>query len=150
MSSQPKLLSFSINLTRKPTIMTENELAKIVVHLGLKVHRKLGPGLLESVYEECLCHELKKEGVNFKRQHSVPIRYDGELLNSKLRLDIILEDKLIVELKSVKSIQSIDLAQTLTYLRLTNCKLALLINFNTTLFKQGIHRIIDNKKHQLN
>ena len=129
--------------------MTENELARIVVHLGLKVHRNLGPRLLETVYEECLCYELQKEGVNFKRQQSVPIRYDGKLLETRLRLDIILEDKLIVELKSVKSIQSIDLAQTLTYLRLTNCKLALLINFNTTLFKHGIHRVINERKRQV-
>jgi GxxExxY protein len=129
--------------------MTENELARIVVHLGLKVHRNLGPGLLESVYEECLCYELQKEGVNFKRQQSVPIRYDGKLLETRLRLDIILEDKLIVELKSVKSIQSIDLAQTLTYLRLTNCKLALLINFNATLFKHGIHRVVNEGKRQV-
>lgn len=122
-------------------IMTENELASIVVHLGLKVHRELGPGLLESVYEECLCYELKKENVEFKRQKQVPIYYDGQVLESRLRLDLILEDKLIVELKAVKSLQPIDMAQTLSYLRLTNCKLALLINFNTSLFKHGVHRL---------
>ena len=121
-------------------IMTENELAKIVVHLGLKIHRELGPGLLESVYEECLCYELKKENIEFKRQKQVPIYYDGQMLESRLRLDIILEDKLIVELKAVKALQPIDKAQTLSYLKLTNCKLALLINFNATLFKQGVHR----------
>lgn len=125
--------------------MTENELAKMVVHLGLKVHRALGPGLLESVYEECLCHELEKNKIDFKRQVMLPIHYDGHQLDTRLRLDLILEDKLIVELKAVKSIQSVDMAQTLTYLRLTNCKLALLINFNVSLFKQGIHRIINEK-----
>lgn len=77
--------------------MTENELAKIVVHLGLKVHRELGPGLLESVYEECLCHELKKEKISFKRQEKLPIIYDGEVLKSQLWIDLIVEDKLIVE-----------------------------------------------------
>jgi GxxExxY protein len=129
--------------------MTENELAKIVVHLGLKVHRELGPGLLESVYEECLCYELEKENIQHKRQTKLLIYYDNKLLNTPLRLDVIIEDKLIVELKAVKSIQSIDMAQTLTYLKMTNCKLALLINFNTTLFKQGVHRIINEKRRQL-
>lgn len=95
----------SINLNRKPTTMTENELAKMVVHLGLKVHRALGPGLLESVYEECLCHELEKNKIDFKRQVMLPIHYDGHQLDTRLRLDLILEDKLIVELKAVKSIQ---------------------------------------------
>ena len=130
--------------------MTENELATIVVHLGLKVHRELGPGLLESVYEECLCHELQKEKINFFRQARLPIYYDGQLLESKLRIDLILEDKLIIELKAVKSLQPIDMAQTLTYLRLTKCKLALLINFNTTLFKHGVHRVINEKERKLN
>lgn len=129
--------------------MTENELAKIVVHLGLKVHRELGPGLLESVYEECLCHKLQKEKISFKRQEKLPIIYDGEVLKSQLRIDLIVEDKLIIELKAVKSICAIDMAQTLTYLRLTNCKLALLINFNTTLFKHGIHRVINEKSRQV-
>ena len=125
--------------------MTENELAKMVVHLGLKVHRALGPGLLEQVYEECLCYELTKNNISFERQAKIPIHYDGNQLDTNLRLDLLLENKLIVELKAVKSIQPIDMAQTLTYLRLSNCKLALLINFNVSLFKQGIHRIINDK-----
>ena len=130
--------------------MTENELAKVVVHLGLKVHRELGPGLLESVYEECLCHELSKENVTFQRQAQLPIYYDGQLLESRLNIDLILEDKLILELKAVKTLQPIDLAQTLTYLRLTKCKLALLINFNTTLFKHGVHRVVNERERKLN
>lgn len=142
-------MTICTNLNRKPTYMTENELAKIVVHLGLKVHRELGPGLLESVYEECLCHELRKENINFYRQAQLPIYYDGQLPQSRLRIDIILEDKLIIELKSVKSLQPIDMAQTITYLKLTKCKLALLINFNTALFKHGVHRIINDKGHKL-
>lgn len=145
-----QLITFSANLNGKPTNMTENELARIVVYLGLKVHRELGPGLLESVYEECLCHELLKESITFQRQAQLPIYYDGQLLESRLKIDLILEDKLIIELKAVKSIEPIDVAQTLTYLRLTKCKLALLINFNTTLFEHGVHRVINERGHKLN
>ncbi len=125
--------------------MTENELASVVYRLGLKVHRELGPGLLESVYEECLCYELKKAKISFEQQKSVALQYNGVRLDSKLRLDLILEDKLIVELKSVKNIDPIHLAQTLTYLKLSRCKLGLLINFNTTLFKNGVRRVINGK-----
>ena len=125
--------------------MTENELASLVYRLGVKVHRELGPGLLESVYEECLCYELKKNNVQYVRQKTLPILYKGLHLESKLRLDLILEDKLIIEVKSVKNIESIHLAQTLTYLKLSECRLALLINFNTTLFKNGVRRVINGK-----
>lgn len=125
--------------------MTENELAQLLVNLGMRVHGALGPGLLESVYEECLCYELRKENIAFKQQKRIPIYYDGIILESPLRLDLIIEDKLIVEIKSVKKIEPIHLAQTLTYLRLTNCKLALLINFNTSLFKYGVRRVINGE-----
>lgn len=128
--------------------MTENELARLVFRLGIKVHKELGPGLLESVYEECLCHELQKGKIAFDRQKTVPILYDGFQLESKLRIDLILEDKLILELKSVQSIEPIHLAQTLTYLKLSKCKLALLINFNTALFKNGVHRVINGNLYE--
>ena len=127
--------------------MTENELASVTYRLGIKVHRELGPGLLESVYEECLCHELSKAQISFERQKIIPVSYRGIQLDSKLKLDLILEDKLIVELKSVKNIAPIHLAQTLTYLKLSKCKLGLLINFNTALFKDGVRRVINGKLH---
>ncbi len=123
--------------------MTENQLASIVFRLGMKVHRELGPGLLESVYEECLCYELKKEGVQFERQKSLSLLYRGVEIESKLKLDLVLEDKLIVELKSVNKFEPIHMAQILTYLKLSQCKLGLLINFNTSLFKSGVRRVIN-------
>jgi len=123
--------------------MTENQLASIVFRLGMKVHRELGPGLLESVYEECLCYELKKEGVQFERQKSLSLLYSGVEIESKLKLDLVLEDKLIVELKSVNKFEPIHMAQILTYLKLSQCKLGLLINFNTSLFKSGVRRVIN-------
>lgn len=129
--------------------MTENQLASVIFRLGIKVHRELGPGLLESVYEECLCYELEKEQIGYERQKTIPISYDGFELESTLRLDLILEDKLIVELKSVKKIEPIHLAQTLTYLKLTKCKLGLLINFNTTLLKNGVQRVINGKLQEI-
>ncbi|NVK63851.1 MAG: GxxExxY protein [Flavobacteriales bacterium] len=123
--------------------MTENQLASIVFRLGMKVHRELGPGLLESVYEECLCYELKREGVQFERQKSLSLLYSGVEIESKLKLDLVLEDKLIVELKSVNKFEPIHMAQILTYLKLSQCKLGLLINFNTSLFKSGVRRVIN-------
>ncbi len=123
--------------------MTENQLASIVFRLGMKVHRELGPGLLESVYEECLCYELKNEGVQFERQKSLSLLYRGVEIESKLKLDLVLEDKLIVELKSVNKFEPIHMAQILTYLKLSQCKLGLLINFNTSLFKSGVRRVIN-------
>ena len=125
--------------------MTENELAKIVFNLGLKIHKELGPGLLESVYQECLSYELQKEKIAFTPQAKVPIHYDGQILESNLRLDLLIENKLIVEIKSVQKIEPIHLAQTLTYLKMSGCKLGLLINFNTALFKNGVQRVINGK-----
>jgi GxxExxY protein len=123
--------------------MTENELASIVFKLGLKVHKELGPGLLESVYQECLSYELEKEKIEFQQHAKLPIQYDGHTLESALRLDLIIENKLIVEIKSVAKIEPIHLAQTITYLKMSRCKLGLLINFNTALFKSGVQRVIN-------
>lgn len=123
--------------------MTENELASIVFKLGLRVHKELGPGLLESVYQECLNYELEKENIEFKQQAKLPIHYDGHILESTLRLDLLIENKLIVEIKSVAKIEPIHLAQTITYLKMSGCKLGLLINFNTALFKSGVQRVIN-------
>ena len=100
--------------------MTENELAKQVIDLCIKIHKALGPGLLESAYEDCLAYELNKKNLSFKRQESIPLVYDGVELGEGFRADIIIEDKLIIELKSVAELQPVNFSQLLTYLRLTN------------------------------
>jgi len=124
--------------------MTENELAKIVVGLCLKIHKVLGPGLLESVYEEVLCFELSKLGLKLNRQQGIVVMYEGIKMDLGFRADMIIEDKLIVELKSIETIAPVHSKIVLTYLRLTNKKLGLLINFNVELIKDGIKRIVNN------
>ena len=121
--------------------MTENEISKIVVHSSLTVHKALGPGLLESVYEEALSMELLKAGLQLKRQFAVPVMYNGVNMDLGYRMDILVNDKLIIEIKSVDSLASVHHKQLLTYLKLRNLKLGLLINFNVGLIKMGIHRI---------
>jgi GxxExxY protein len=124
--------------------MTENELSKIVLDSALKVHRSLGPGLLESAYEECLYYELSNAGVYVEKQKPLPLIYKEVKLEIGYRVDLILEDKLIIEVKSVEALNDIHLAQILTYLKLSDCKLGLLINFNVTLIKNGIRRVVNN------
>jgi len=123
--------------------MTENEISKIVFDCGLKVHRALGPGLLESAYEECLFYELLKTGIAVEKQKGLPLIYEEIKLNIGYRADLIIENKLIIEVKAVESLHEIHLAQVLTYLKLSGCKLGLLINFNTVLLKDGIKRVIN-------
>jgi GxxExxY protein len=124
--------------------MTENELSKIVFDCALKVHQTLGPGLLESAYEECLFYELKKTGLEIQKQKSLPLIYEEVKLDVGYRLDIIIENKLILEIKSVDALNDIHFAQLLTYLKLTNCKLGMLVNFNVVLIKNGIKRVVNN------
>ncbi|MCD0464044.1 GxxExxY protein [Flavobacterium sp. ENC] len=124
--------------------MTENELSKVVFNCSLKVHQTLGPGLLESAYEECLYYELKKTGLEIEKQKPLPLIYEEVRLDIGYRLDIIIENKLILEIKAVDALNEIHFAQLLTYLKLTNCKLGLLINFNVALIKNGIRRIVNN------
>ena len=124
--------------------MTENELSKVVFDCALKVHQALGPGLLESAYEECLFHELKKNGLDVQKQKALPLVYEEVKLDVGYRIDIIVENKLIIEVKSVETLNDVHFAQLLTYLKLTNCKLGLLINFNVSLIKNGIKRIVNN------
>jgi GxxExxY protein len=121
--------------------MGENEIAKIVFEAGLKVHRALGPGLLESAYEACLCYELKKIGMEVETQVALPLVYEEIRLEAGYRIDLRIERKFIVEVKSVDALNDLHMAQILTYLKLSNCKLGLLINFNTVLFKDGVKRI---------
>jgi GxxExxY protein len=123
--------------------MSENELSRIVFDCALKVHQTLGPGLLESAYEECLFYELKKTGLTVEKQKPLPLIYEEIKLEIGYRLDIIIENKLILEIKSVDALNEIHFAQLLTYLKLTDCKLGLLLNFNVILIKNGIKRVVN-------
>ncbi|MCB9874569.1 MAG: GxxExxY protein [Planctomycetaceae bacterium] len=128
--------------------MTENELSGKVIGCAIEVHRQLGPGLLESVYEEALCYELAQAGLRFLRQQSVPIKYKKVLLATPLRLDLIVEEKVIVDNKAKTEITPIDKQQLLTYLRLRDVRLGLLINFNVPKLVDGVHRIANNLQEQ--
>ena len=125
-------------------MITENQLSKIVFNCALKVHQNLGPGLLESAYEECLFYELKKTGLDIQKQKAFPLVYEEVKLDIGYRIDIIIENKLILEIKSVEALNEIHFAQLLTYLKLTNCKLGMLMNFNVALIKNGIRRVVNN------
>ncbi|MCB9232732.1 MAG: GxxExxY protein [Bacteroidia bacterium] len=121
--------------------MDENELSNVVIGAAIKIHKELGPGLLESVYQACLAHELKKMGHQIEIEKPLPVFYDGVKLDAGYRIDILVDNKLLIELKSVDEIKGIHGAQVLTYLKLGGYKLGLLINFNTLLLKNGIKRI---------
>ena len=123
--------------------MDENEIAKIVFESALKVHKSLGPGLLESAYEECLFYELKKHDFKVERQVVLPLIYEEVKLSAGYRIDIIIENKFIIEIKAVEALNDVHLAQVLTYLRLSKCKLGFLINFNVSLLKNGVKRVIN-------
>lgn len=124
--------------------MTENEIAKIIVDRCFQIHKQYGPGLLESAYEKILAHELYKSSLNFEKQKSIPIKHDNITLESGFRADFIVENKVILELKSVEELSPLHKKQLLTYLKITNLKLGLLINFNSELIKRGITRIVNN------
>ena len=121
---------------------SDSELTGAIIGCGMKVHSKLGPGLLESVYEECLCHELARAGLNFRRQVESRIKYDDFCLASGLRLDLLVEESVIVEVKAVENLLAVHEAQLLTYLRITGKRLGLLLNFNVPHFRNGIRRKI--------
>ena len=121
------------------------QIAKIIVNSAFKVHKELGPGLLEKVYEACLVYEITKAGLEVKRQVEVPIIYDGVTLKEYLRLDIIVENSIIIEVKAVDIINPVWNAQIISHLKLTNNELGFLINFNVPLIKNGIKRFINSK-----
>ena len=123
--------------------MTENEISKIVFESALKVHKALGPGLLESAYEECLFYELKKSNLKVEKQKALPLIYEEVKLDVGYRIDLLIENKFIIEVKSVEALTDVHLAQLLTYLRLSDCRLGLLINFNVKLLKEGVRRVIN-------
>lgn len=124
--------------------MSENEISKLVFESGLKIHRKLGVGLYEMVYEECLVYELKKQGIKVEKQKNISIEYEELVIEKAFRLDLLIEDKIIVEIKAVPEINSYHTYQLLNYLRITGCKLGLVLNFHSVLFKDGVKRIANN------
>jgi len=128
--------------------MDINELSSKIIGAAIEVHKKLGPGLLESVYEECICHELSLRGILLERQKPLPVVYKGKKLDCGYRLDIVVEKAIIVELKSCEKIEPIHRAQVLTYLKLSGLNLGLLLNFNTPVMRDGIVRIVNELKEE--
>ena len=124
--------------------MTENELSNKIINLAIKVHSKLGPGLLESAYEECLFYEINKSGLYVEKQKPLPLIYEEVKLEIGYRVDLFVERKVILEIKAVESLCDVYFAQLLTYLKLSGCKLGLLMNFNVKLMKEGIRRVVNN------
>jgi GxxExxY protein len=124
--------------------MEINQLTERVIGACIEIHKALGPGLLESAYEECLCHELRLVGVKFERQRPLPVAYKGVQLDCGYRLDVVVESKLIVELKTVEVLAPIHDAQLLTYLKLSGMTVGLLINFNVPVLRRGIKRLVNH------
>jgi GxxExxY protein len=122
--------------------MEFDELSNRVIGCALEVHREMGPGLLESTYEQCLAHELQLNGIKFKLQHPQPVEYKGVRLDCGYRADLLIDDKLLIELKSVEQIKGIHETQLLTYMKLSGIKTGLLINFNVSKLKDGIKRFV--------
>lgn len=123
--------------------MTENEVSRTIVDAALRVHVALGPGLLESVYEIVLAHELRSRGLRVQRQVSIPVRYENILFDEGFRADLVVEQKVIVEIKSVEVIKRVHKKQVLTYLRLADMRLGLLLNFGADLIRDGITRLVN-------
>lgn len=123
--------------------MKDNEISSLIIGCAIRVHTILGPGLLENAYEECLYYELKKSGLFVEKQKEMPLIYDEIKLDLGYKLDLFVEDRIVVELKTVDMFSDIHIAQLLTYLKLTNCKFGLLLNFNVMSMKDGIKRVIN-------
>ncbi len=122
--------------------MKENEISKIIIGCAIEVHKQLGPGLLESAYQECLYYELKKKGLIIKKEKAMPIVYKDIKLDHGYRIDLLVEEKVVIEIKTVEFFTDVHIAQVLTYLKLGNYKLGLLINFHVSLLKNGLKRVI--------
>jgi GxxExxY protein len=121
-----------------------SEITERVIGACIEIHRQIGPGLLESAYEECLCYELAQLGIHFERQKTLPVKYKSVRLDCGYRLDLVVENRIIIELKAVENILPIHEAQLLTYLKLSGFTLGLLINFNVPVLKNGIKRVANN------
>jgi GxxExxY protein len=123
--------------------MTENEASNKIIGIAIDVHRSLGPGLLESAYKECMFYRLSKEGLLVEKEKPMPLIYEEVKLECGYRIDLLVDSKVVIEIKSVEALNEVHLAQTLTYMKLGNYKLGLLINFNVSLLKDGIKRIVN-------
>lgn len=123
--------------------MTENEISNIVIGSAIAIHKALGPGLLENTYQQCLFYKLKKEGLRVEMEKPIPLIFEEVKLDCGYRIDLLIEDKVVLELKSVESLTDVHLAQTLTYMKLGDYKLGLLINFNVKLLTQGVRRVVN-------
>ena len=124
--------------------MTDKQLTHEIIGAAIAVHRELGPGLLETVYEECLCHELSLQGLAFDRQKPIPVVYRGTKLDCGYRADIVVSGRVIVEIKAIANVAPIHEAMMLTYLRLSGCKIGLLVNFHSAVLKDGVRRFVWN------
>ena len=124
--------------------MSENEISSKIIGAAIEVHKQLGPGLLESTYETCLAYELKEMGLDVKQQQALPVVYKEVKLDAGYRIDLLIENKVIIEIKSVEALADIHTAQLLTYLKLKDLKLGLLINFNSVRVVDGLKRIVNN------
>ena len=120
-----------------------NKITEIIIGAAMAVHRELGPGLLESAYEACLAYELPDRGLSVERQKALPVRYRGVNVDCGYRIDLLVEGKVVVELKAVERLEAIHQAQLLSYLKLSGCKVGLLINFNVKVLKDGIRRLVN-------
>lgn len=134
---------FTTEAQSAQSLHRENHITEKVIGAAIEVHRHLGPGLLESAYEECLCYELSRLGLRFQRQVHLPVEYKGVHLDCAYRLDLLIEDDVILEVKAVEELLPIHQAQLLTYLRASHKKVGLLINFNVPLLKDGLKRVIN-------
>lgn len=123
--------------------MTENEISSIVFDAGMKIHRKLGIGLYESVYEQCLIHELKSNGISVESQKDISVNYEGLIIDKAFRVDLLIENKVIIGIKAVPEINKYHFFQLLNYLRITEMKLGMILNFHSTLFKDGVKRVVN-------
>jgi GxxExxY protein len=123
--------------------MTENEISKAIIGHAIEVHKALGPGLLESAYKECLYYKVRTSNIIIEKERSMPLVFEGVKLDCGYRIDLLVENKLVIEVKSVEALNDVHLAQVLTYLKLGGFKLGLLINFNVALMKDGIKRVIN-------
>lgn len=124
--------------------MTENELSDKIIGCAIQVHKSLGPGLLESAYLECLYYELSEIGLKVEKQKPLPLIYKEVKLDAGYRLDLLVEDKVVIELKSVEALNEVHIAQVITYLKLSGCKLGLLMNFNVLRLVDGLKRLVNN------
>ncbi len=123
--------------------MTENDIATTIIGAAIDVHKALGPGLLEKAYQECLFYKLQQMGLHVEKEKPMPLVFEGVKLECGYRIDLLVESKVVIELKSVEALNDVHLAQTLTYMKLGNYKLGLLINFNVVFLKDGIKRVVN-------